>query len=105
MGLTVSRILHAFEGPFKTIPYGELQSPVGNFPQAASATGYVLDSRSDPSFVAVNDLLRAGVAVYRFTNEKGEKTVSGQGSFYIPANAKAKMLLAKAWKSGQLPIW
>jgi len=96
MGLTVRRVLHAFDGPFRTIPYGEVQSPAGDFPKTASSAGYVLDSRSDPSFVAVNELLRSGITVYRFINEKGETPETGQGSFYIPANAKAKKLLEKA---------
>jgi len=96
MGLTFKRVLHAFDGPFKAIPYGEVQAPAGSFTGSSSATGYVLDSRSDPSYVAVNELLRAGVTVYRFTREKGDQPVFGQGSFYIPANGKAKMLLENA---------
>ena len=96
MGLTFKRVLHAFDGPFKAIPSGEVQAPAGSFTGSSSATGYVLDSRSDPSYVAVNELLRAGVTVYRFTREKGDQPVFGQGSFYIPANGKAKMLLENA---------
>ncbi len=93
MGLTYSRVLHAFDGPFKLLPYGEVQSPAGSFKETGSTVGYVLDSRSDPAFVAVNELLRSGVSVYRFTYEKGDQPIFGQGSFYIPASAKAKQLL------------
>ena len=96
MGLIFKRVLHAFDGPFKAIPYGEVQAPAGSFTGSSSAVGYVLDSRSDPSYVAVNELLRSGVTVYRFTCEKGDQPVFGQGSFYIPATGKAKLLLEKA---------
>ena len=56
MGIKFKRILNAFDGPFQSIPYGEIQSPAGNFNASASSAGYILDSRCDNSFIAVNDL-------------------------------------------------
>lgn len=96
MGIKFQRILHAFDGPFQPIPYGELQIPSGIVNFSPSAAGYVLDSRCDQSFVAVNDLLKAGLHVYRFKNEAGNKLATGEGSFYVPAGSKAKQMLLKA---------
>lgn len=96
MGVQFGRVLHAFEGPFVVIPYGELQSPKGIFTTVASAAGYVLDSRSNQSFVAVNELLKSGLDVFRFTNVAGKSTVAGEGSFFIPAGRAAKQLLESA---------
>ncbi len=96
MGFKFARILNSFDGPFQEIPYGEVQSPGGGFRASASASGYVIDSRCDISFVAVNDLLRAGVNVYRIKSQSGKNQEAAAGSFYIPAGGKAKLLLEKA---------
>ncbi len=96
MGFTFKRILNAFEGPFKAIPYGEIQSPAGDFKALSTTAGYILDSRCDNSFVAVNDLLHSGLDVYRFENQSVGKNLVGQGSFFIPAGQKAKTILEKA---------
>ncbi len=95
MGIEFRRILHAFDGPFQAIPYGEIQSPQGEM-ASSSGAGYMLDSRCDNSFVAVNELLHAGVEVYRFKNQAGMKPSFGQGSFFIPAGRQAKLILEKA---------
>src|SRR6185437_5476819 len=52
--------LAAFDGPFQRIPYGQLQPP----PKAQSESGRY-DCRSNASYTAVNDLLKAGKPVYR----------------------------------------
>ena len=96
MGFKFTRILNAFDGPFQSIPYGEIQSPKGGLKSAGSIAGYVLDSRCDNSFVAVNDLLHAGLDVYRFKNESVGKSLTGQGSFFIPASPRAKIIMEKA---------
>jgi hypothetical protein len=95
MGIQFSRILNAFDGPFQAIPYGELQSPKGSF-AASSGAGYVLDSRCDNSFIVVNDLIHSGIEVYRIRNQSDSKPEIGQGSFFIPGNNKAKLILEKA---------
>lgn len=95
MGVQFDRILTSFNGPFKRLPYGELQSPKGTMNETASAAGYVLGAKANNSFVAVNELIASGVDVYRLpTGITG--TVVESGSFYVPASSKAKTVLKKA---------
>jgi hypothetical protein len=96
MGIRFKRILNAFEGPFQSLPYGEIQTTTGNFYASARTEGYILDSRCDNSFVAVNDLINSGIDVYRLKNQSGTEQKAGQGSFFIPAGQKAKNILQKA---------
>ena len=95
MGFKYTRELNAFDGPFEVIPYGEIQSPAGDFRPSSNTTGYILDSRCDNSFAALNDLISSGIAVYRIKNQT-VMTGIGQGSFFIPAGQKAKNILEKA---------
>ncbi|HEV3411513.1 MAG TPA: M14 family metallopeptidase [Puia sp.] len=60
MGVRFDRILDGFDGLFDRIPYGQLQ-PV-NPPSPKESR---LDSRSNASYAAVNDLLSSGKPVYR----------------------------------------
>lgn len=94
MGVQFDRVLNAFDGPFQRIPYGELQTPVGKIDAAAPA-GYTLSSRANNSFIAVNDLLGAGIPVFRLPQGTG---TAEAGTFYVPASAKAKSLLEKSAK-------
>jgi hypothetical protein len=103
MGFKFKRILESFDGPFQSIPYGELQSPKGNFKVSGSVAGYVLDSRCDNSFIAVNTLLKAGLDVYRIKSQSGTP-VYGGGSFFIPESSKAKTILEKASKELSLSV-
>jgi hypothetical protein len=77
MGIRFDRILDAFDGPFQRVPYGELQPT----PAPAPKDGW-LDARSNASFIAVNDRLKAGNPVYRS---------NANGNFYVsrhrPANS------------------
>ncbi len=104
MGIEFKRVLHDFKGPFEVLPYGQIQLPQGKFDGSASVSGYVLDSRCDQSFVAVNELLRAGQAVYRFKKDPGSAIRVGEGSFYVPAGNKAKVILEKASKDFGLSV-
>ncbi len=92
MGVRFHRILNGFEGPFQRVNYGEIQMPKGSFDASSSAAGYVLNSATNNSFIAVNDLLKEGVKVFRTTAKAGD---NNPGSFYIPASTKARSLLAK----------
>jgi hypothetical protein len=77
MGVRFDRIIDSFDGPFRRIPYGELQ-PI-TLPKPISGR---LDTRCNASYLVVNDLLKAGKTVYRSTNN---------GDFYIghaPAGAQ-----------------
>jgi len=96
MGFKFDRILNSFDGPFQALSYGELQSAQSNFPSSTSVAGYVLDSRANNSFIAVNDLLQSGADVYRITNTLNLSPVIGQGSFFVPANSKTASVLKKA---------
>jgi hypothetical protein len=92
MNVKFDRILVGFDGPFKKLPYGELQSAEGRLSGNASA-GYVLTAQANHSFIAVNDLLAAGIEVYRLPN--GSDNQETAGAFFVPASPKAKALLAK----------
>jgi Zinc carboxypeptidase len=91
MGVKFDRFLEDFTGPFDAIPYGELQNPKGKIETAGA--GYILNAQSNHAFAAVNDLINAGVTVYRTPNA-GKAGVPA-GSFYVPASAKAKTILEK----------
>lgn len=91
MGVQFDRCLEDFNGPFQRIPYGELQQPQA--PAGKAAAGYVLNSAANNSFLVVNELLKAGVPVFRT-----KEAVSGMaaGSFFIPAGGKAKAIVEKS---------
>lgn len=85
MNVKFDRIQDKFDGPFEKLPYGELLKAT---PKALpSGSGYVLSSSANESYLAVNELLKGGAEVYRN---------SADGSFYVPASAKAKSILDKA---------
>jgi hypothetical protein len=90
MGVKFDRVLDDFNGPFKPIPYGELQAmPAVAAP--AVAKGYIISAKANNSFIAMNDLFKAGAEVYRVTDG---------GDFYVPYTAGAKAVLDKdaaAW--------
>ena len=108
MNVSFDRVLDGFDGPFKKLPVGELQSPEGHVAGTGSA-GYLLSARANNSFIAVNDLLASGVEVYRLPNGLGAKSaveagVSTPGTFFVPASAKAKSLLDKSAKDLGLDV-
>ncbi|MES2417627.1 MAG: M14 metallopeptidase family protein [Bacteroidota bacterium] len=85
MNVKFDRIQDNFDGPFEKLPYGELLKAT---PKALpSASGYALSAAANESYLAVNELLKGGAEVYRNTAD---------GSFYVPASAKAKSILDKA---------
>ncbi len=81
MGIDFDRILDGFTGPFEMVGYGELQNPP-EMKIIASNAGYVLNANINNSFIAVNDLLKAGIEVFRITKAINEVPV---GSFYVPS--------------------
>ncbi|KAA2243194.1 peptidase [Chitinophaga agrisoli] len=92
MGVQFDRILDDFSGPFEKLPYGQLQ----DMPKAAvtdGAAGYVLSAHENNAFIAVNDLLKAGVKVFRLP--QGMEGMP-PGSFFIPAGGKTKALLQQS---------
>lgn len=96
MGVVFDRILDPFSGPFQAVPYGELQSPRGAIVGSKQGAGFIIDSRANNSFIAVNDLLQSGAEVYRINNGGKQQ---GSGSFFVPAKSR-KMLDEAASKWG-----
>jgi hypothetical protein len=88
MGVTFDRILDGFDGPFEALVPGELEE----FPKerVPGGSGFLIDSRANNAFIAVNDLLKVGANVSRTVSE-----VSGlpAGSFYVSGS---KAVLEKA---------
>ncbi|WP_461091071.1 M14 family metallopeptidase [Spirosoma gilvum] len=103
MNVKFDRILDSFDGPFKKLPYGELQSPEGHVAGSASA-GYLLSAKTNNSFIAVNDLLASGIDVYRLPNGTGGKPTVEAGTFFVPASAKAKSIIDKSAKDLSLEV-
>lgn len=93
MGVHVDRILNNFGGPFERIPYGQLQTPPKEV-IVASEKGYLFSSQVNNSFIVANDLLKAGVAVYRVPNGAGG--LAETGTFYAEGGPVAKAVLDKA---------
>lgn len=91
MGVQFDRFTEDFDGPFQRIPYGEAQLPKGWTTKASA--GYVLNSAANNSFLVVNDLLKAGAPVFRM---KEGVTGFAAGSFFVPASAKAKVIIDKS---------
>lgn len=89
MGVKFERVLDDFDGPFKRIDYGQLQEPPVQ-KVSASATGYVLAAAVNNAFIAVNDLLKNGVEVFRLTKPHADFKA---GSFYV--SAKGRTILEK----------
>lgn len=92
MGIKFDRVLNGFDGPFERIPYGQVQLPPA-VSSAASKGGYLLDPRVNNAFMAINDLLKGGVDVYRI---KDSSATVPAGSFFV--SAKGKSILEKAGK-------
>jgi len=80
MNVKFDRLLEDFEGPLERMPYGELQK--AETASLKPASGYVLSAAANDAYLMVNDLLKAGVEVYR--NQEN-------GDFYVPGNAKSKL--------------
>ncbi|MGZ3938087.1 MAG: M14 family metallopeptidase [Flavisolibacter sp.] len=102
MGVQFDRLLEDFNGPFDKIPYGELQYPKTVIPKAGA--GFVLNAQSNNSFLAVNDLLKAGIEVDRIVGGiQGHPDVP-EGSFFIANSAKAKQVLEKTAEGNPLSL-
>ncbi len=85
MGVAFDRILDGFDGPFERLAHGVLETPPA---QATpnSSRGYLLSAEVNNTFIAVNDLLKANIDVYRIPEAMGTLPA---GSFYIPSKGAA----------------
>jgi hypothetical protein len=90
MGVQFDRITDGFDGPFQTVPYGQLQSAPIQAVNTAQG-GYLLSAKANNSFIAVNLLLSQGVKVYRLPNGISAVADAGPGTFFIPSNAKTQL--------------
>lgn len=81
MGVKFDRILEGFEAPLQRMEAGKIQNPLAQ-QVSASQNGYFLSPAANNSFLAVNDLLKAGIPVSR--TSKSDNNIPA-GSFYIPA--------------------
>lgn len=85
MGVKFDRILDELDGSFRRIPAADLQqAPSHAF--TPSKGGYLLSSASNNTFMAINDLLKGGIDVYRINESLNNLP---QGSFYIPSKGNA----------------
>lgn len=90
MGIDFDRILTGFDGPFEAIAYGEVQAPLAQ-ELKPSSKGFLWSAAVNNSFIAVNNLMKAGIEVSRIPNAVGEMPA---GSFYT--TAKGYNILKKA---------
>jgi len=93
MGVKFDRILDDFSGPFQKVPYGELQSPMAEPFTPATSGGYLLSPYVNNAFITVNDLMKAGVKVYRLPEGTAGEA---PGTFFVPAGAQASSILKTA---------
>ncbi len=84
MGIQFDRILESFDGPFETIPYGQVQTAKGKMHETAVAVGYSFSTKDNASFILLNDLLKAGITVSKSSDQ-----------FYVSNNATVLPLLKK----------
>jgi hypothetical protein len=85
MGIQFDRILESFDGPFETIPYGQVQTPKGKLQESSNAAGYSFSTKDNASFTLLNDLLKAGISVSK-----------NKDQFYVSKNEAVLPLIKKA---------
>ncbi|RYY41751.1 MAG: peptidase [Chitinophagaceae bacterium] len=85
MGLKFDRALDSFEAQLVPLPYGKMHSAEGVITGAPGA-GFLLSANSNAHYAAVNDLLNAGIPVYRLTT-----AIDGAnaGDFFVAEKGRA----------------
>ncbi len=87
MGIQFDRILEDFDGPFENIAFGDVQSPMGDIINSEVNTfGYSFPTSENASYKVVNDLLKAGVSVFK---NKSSYYVSYENKFKDFTNFKS----------------
>jgi hypothetical protein len=98
MGVQFDRVLDNLNARLVTVPYGEIQQPLARSVAGKTSGGYLLDPRSNQSFIAINELLAAGIPVFRTAQAAADFP---KGAFYVPAGQKqAEMLMTAARNLG-----
>jgi len=83
MGIEFDRILEGFDGPFERIS-GLVTPPAGTVTNLSVASGYLFSPQVNDSFNAVNKLLAAGDAVFRYGDSvNGGGSEFPAGAFYV----------------------
>lgn len=86
MGIQFDRIMDEVNIPMQRLPFGEpIPLPAAGVP--ANEKGWILDSRANYSFAAINSLLQEGIEVSRIPD-----TIAGNaaGSFFVSLTPKNK---------------
>lgn len=96
MGISFDRLLDDVTGPFKAVPYGELQSPPAPEMPAAARAGFTFSVKVNNSFKVVNDLLSEGIRVFRLPEGDRNNPQSNPGDFYVQSSAKARTVLFRS---------
>jgi Zinc carboxypeptidase len=103
MGVMFDRILDGFDGPFEKIP--DLVTVTAKVAPAPRGGAYVIDSRVNDAFVAVNRLLKAKQPVSRAT---APFTINGKsyaaGTFLVPATPDSTSIVEKVAAEKGVPI-
>jgi hypothetical protein len=96
MGIEFDRILDGFDGPFEHVTDWNVAPPKGTIATTGGTAGYVLSSRPNDSFTALNRLVKAKEEVYRTASPL---TINGTtypaGSFYVKARGTTRAQLDK----------
>ena len=85
MGIQFDRIVESFDGPFETIPYGQVQMAKGKLQESSNAVDYSFSTKDNASYILLNDLLKAGISVAKNADQ-----------FYVSKTATVLPLLKKA---------
>ena len=101
MGIEFDRILEGFDGPFERIS-GLVTPPAGTVENLSATSGYLFSSQVNDSFNAVNKLLAAGDAVFRYGDSvNGGGSEFPAGAFYVAsANGTDERLTEIARNTG-----
>jgi hypothetical protein len=104
MGVQFDRVLEGFDGPFTKID-DLLPTPTMSIVGASNPAGYLVSHRINNSFVLINRLLKANVAVYWLKSAPapdGEDL--GTGAIWIPASAAARPVLENGAHDLGVPV-
>jgi hypothetical protein len=86
MGVQFDRMLDGFTGPFERITDWNAKPAAGVVTNAPRTAGYLVDTRVNDAFRAVNQLLATGEEVLRLTAPVTESGMTWPaGTFFIPA--------------------
>jgi hypothetical protein len=95
MGVKFDRLLEGFDGPFEELT-DEVKPPPGKITAPSVVVGYLLDTRLNDSFRAVNRLIAAGEEVCRLQSEFAvEGAKHPAGTFFIASKSTTRAIVEK----------